>query len=65
MSNKTSDKFNDFMSRGWSWPQPCSCDSSDIPQGDSKSVSIIDKATGVKYLLEVVNGTLTMTEVTK
>jgi hypothetical protein len=30
-----------------------------------ESVSMVDKKTGVTYMLEIINGTLTMTEVTE
>lgn len=55
MSTLTREELNELMRKGWSWRTSGS--------SGGTSVYIIDKVTGAKYLLEVVNGDLTMSEV--
>lgn len=50
-------KLNEFMRKGWSYP---------LPGGVSvTSEYITDASTGKRYRLSVVNGKLTMSEVTE
>lgn len=60
MSTLTTEQLNEYMKKSWSW---FGRGSSSNP--NSTVLYITDSNTGVKYKLQVINGDLTMSEVTE